>query len=131
MSKLYPVKINKHDTCYTYVLKRTGQATLENLLMSSEEFCSRSRISSSPDNPEVGDIYVTFFENFMTLDIDTEITESGQIIENKVNLDRHFVVYEGDGLVSEACTTTDSTYGLRIRRFEDIKDNYSKVEFLG
>jgi hypothetical protein len=113
---MYDVKIFPFDTCYTYVLKRTGRYSMDMLMMSGAEWVDSNTTNPvhSIDELYVGDILIkdTGTEELF---LNNEI-KNGILIENRVHTKYHFMVYEGDGIVSDAKMTTDYVYHIRYRR---------------
>lgn len=113
---LRDVKILPFDTCYTYALKRTGRYILALLEMSGAEWADYNGAMpvSSIDDLCVGDILIKDTDVEPLL-LNNEIS-GGILIENKIHTKYHFMVYEGDGIVSDAKMTTDYVYHIRYRR---------------
>lgn len=116
------VRINKQDTCLTYALKRTGLDYLDLSCTSNiEKFFNL--IEFDLKKIEIGDI-IYFSKYKYNLEIPTEITEDGIILESNISVRNHCVVYEGNGFYSD-CTRSETKFlgnaSLRIRKYEDFK----------
>lgn len=116
--KFYPVRLQKGDTCLTYVFKRLG---LSPMLIMDSEFIDE-RFSRVDEAPQPGDVLMfTNRERYAILP--DEITEDGKILSHKRLLLRHFAVVEYNGLVSD-CTVSSNDYPMcktiRMRRLEEV-----------
>lgn len=116
--KFYPVRLQKNDTCLTYVFKRLG---LSPMLVMDSEFIDE-RFSRVDEPPQPGDVLMfTNRERYAILP--DEITEDGKILSHKRLLLRHFAVVEYNGLVSD-CTVSSNDYPMcktiRMRRLEEV-----------
>jgi hypothetical protein len=128
-TRLVATTLRTHDTCFTYALKRTGTMNSDLSYMSSAEFIKWHGYSSISDMSMLvpGDILFCFLTEPSEHLIDNHITEDGRILEGKVKLEHHFLVYEGDGIVSEATSTTEQIYGIRQRRLSPIIHKYNVI----
>lgn len=131
--KLPEVHLLKHDTCYTYALKRTNNFTFENVTSTAEEFIARYKTDKPKiDDLEVGDIliYQDEITSKNTWELARFINEDAQIIWTEIYTNLHFMVYEGNGLVSDACIEKDICLGLRLNKLEDISDKWKRLRVI-
>lgn len=120
---LYPVKILKHDSCYTYALKRTGICSLKNLSKSAESFILEQDLKDISDIKRGDILYFSRpVTNKNTVTVGGSITANREIIQESICYNLHFSVYEGEGLVSELIRVNDSyVFEINLVRLNDIK----------
>ena len=116
--KLFKVILQKHDSCYTYALKRIGKYSLWEAYHSAEEFLEQKVDLKKVTSVSKGDVLVKIkdAEN-RTYEVSTHIDEDGKILWKDVALNLHFIVCESDEIYSEAVLDTDSGL-MEIQRAE-------------
>jgi hypothetical protein len=119
MKQLHDVKINMFDTCFSYALRRIGIFTPDLFYVTADEWL-KDKVMTAPvtdiSELSVGDLLYRYVDNDAFY-VNREII-GGKLIEHKVHLCHHFMVYEGDGIISDATNTTDNVYHIRFRYFK-------------
>ncbi len=132
---LKPVRLLKHDTCYTYALKRVGQYAEEYVMMESNEFISKFMMEQVEEKELVtGDLlcYVWPSDESRIVRVETEISENREIIMNTKDYNVHFMVYEGGGLISHAILVDVNKYNVHkvcMRRLCDGADDWFRIKY--
>ena len=130
MKPLQKVKITKQDSCYTYSLKRVGLASHENLYMTAEQFLKNSELEHGIKEKDlnVGDIlvYIKDKEECDKVRVSNIITEHREILSDYFYYNLHFMVYEGNGLISEV-VYEEGVPMIIMMKLCDVKDNYYRV----
>ena len=131
---LKEVKLLKHDTCYTYMLKRIGICTLDNLLLESNDFISKyERETVQESDLQIGDILIfTWPDDPKRKErAEFEITPNREIVMGTHYYDIHFMVYEGQGLISHAILSTDGAMNVHkicMRRLCDGEPDWFRLK---
>ena len=130
-----PVKLLKHDTCYTYALKRVGICTLEHLLLESNDFIRKYQSEMIDEKDlEIGDILVLILEdigNGNKVRVQDEITKSSVVLTNSKHYNIHFMVYEGEGVISHTVWSDLEgrwCYEIKQKRLSDGSDNWYRLK---
>lgn len=117
------VKIQKHDNCFTYALKRAD--VFFNIFKSSDEWLETQDIHQVHDPRKLrkGDILLIMLDKDEreVYELANEIDSDGKIIWSDVEMNKHFMVYEGDGMVSEAVHEPCGLFSLQIRPLEGLR----------
>jgi len=127
---LKEVKLLKHDTCYTYMLKRTGLYNLETSMMESNQFilqrCVKQKEQIQYLKP--GDILLIEDEDLesVTCRRNSRITEKGLVYQESITWGLHFMVYEGNfdnvPTISDCIWITDNNQEILSIRLRDLRD---------
>ena len=122
--KFVPVKINKSDTCLTYVLKRIGKF-IQSEIYSLENYTDYFEREKIGDKSElmIGDI-ILWNEKLYYQDFPIEITESGIILSHPVQRNIHVAIIErieDDKILFSECTRTKmENGGVSILTYRDL-----------
>lgn len=115
MTKFYPVKLTKNDSCLTYVLKRIGCFNINKTysLVNYLDYFDAKFIQNKAELKK-GDIILwnkkMYFQNFQT-----EIDIDGNIIENKVVRNMHVAIVErieGEEIIFSDCIINQENHGI-------------------
>lgn len=123
---LKAVKINKTDTCLTYVLKRLGKfKKSKNYSLEFYEDLFDVRKFESADDLKIGDII--FWNSKMTLErYPIAITKEGMIISSEIQRHVHVGVIESISenqiLFSECTRSNFETGGVPILQMRNVLD---------
>ena len=123
------VNLRKQDNCFTYALKRCGIATEVYLKMDSGNFINLKGLETIPEEHlNVGDLLVYVFDitDDSRRDTTTQITVDREIITGEFHYNKHFMVYEGDGIISEV-VRSEGLPEINLRYLRDLKDDYLRV----
>lgn len=122
-TKLYPITLNKTETCLTYVLRRLGVkeniCTYETL----HEHFDQYTFSRHQKNIKVGDVLM--WDKTTSWEwLPWSINGNGIIDWKNIPIGFHFAVYEGNGKFSD-CTrlVTPPHPTLRLRAMKDLQKN--------
>jgi len=121
------IKLLKHDSCYTYVLRRSGKETLE--LLTSESNDTIEKLGYSKKKKlQKGDILVYINPDDKSLHAGI-IDLKCRIFQKYTNQNLHFMVYEGNGIVSDLTIMSDSLSNdilksIRLRKLKDLNQDY-------
>ncbi|MCP4990866.1 MAG: hypothetical protein GY928_33940 [Colwellia sp.] len=120
--ELKKVKLERHDSCLTYALKRIGAANLIELdyyqLLKAGEF--KQRDYKLPKGLKRGNLLLWDY-SIKTTPIPNEITKDGKVIAHSYYYGLHFAVYEGKGLVSECSLNDDFVPSINLLRLNELK----------
>lgn len=131
---LNEVRLLKHDTCYTYALKRVGIDTLENLRLESNEFISKFLLETVEEKDlKEGDILCYVWEDDPIRKLRAEYFISPEreiLIETKYH-NVHFMVYEGNGIISHAIGFSENGFNshrICMRRLRDGEPDWFRIK---
>ena len=135
--KLKEVTLQKHDTCFTYALKRAGREIFN--YNSSDDYIQNTGVSvdrvHSLKDLEVGDVlmYKLPKEDTVLVDVATFIDEEGKIVWETVKYSKHFLVYEGGGMISEALIEYNTMFSIQLRSIDPYINDHKlfKISYAG
>jgi hypothetical protein len=126
--KLEPVELQKHDTCFTYALKRARREVF--IYHSSDDYIQNSAVSVDRVHDlrglEKGDIlmYKLNKDDTTIVEVANFIDEDGKTTWSDVKFDKHFMVYEGDGMISEAVIEYNKMFSIQYRSIEPYLNDH-------
>jgi hypothetical protein len=119
---LNAVELQKHDTCFTYALKRAGREIFN--YHSSDDYIMNSSVSVDRVHElrglEKGDIlmYKLTKDDTTMVEVANYIDEDGKVTWSDIKFDKHFMVYEGKGMISEAVIEYNKMFSIQYRSIE-------------
>jgi hypothetical protein len=136
-TKLEPVTLQKHDTCFTYALKRARREVFN--YNSSDDYIMNANVSVDRVHDlrglEKGDVlmYKLSKDDTTIVEVASEIDEDGKVTWNDVKFDKHFMVYEGEGMISEAVIEYNKMFSIQFRSIEPYLSNHKlfKISYIG
>jgi hypothetical protein len=126
--KLKAVELQKHDTCFTYALKRAGREIFN--YNSSDDYIQNSSVNLDRVHElrglEKGDIlmYKLTKSDTTVVEVASEIDENGKVTWNDIRFDKHFMVYEGKGMISEAVIEYNKMFSIQYRSIEPYLNDH-------
>ena len=117
------VTLQKHDTCFTYVLKRKGLSVP--FYSSSDDYLLTSEVNQlhDPKKLKIGDIlyYKLRKDEREVYELATKISYEGKITWQDVTYDKHFMIYEGNGMISEAVQEPCGHFSIQLRNMDHLE----------
>lgn len=116
MNKLYAVDLTDINyPCILYAMRRTcAKGSLQSFIDAEQKYLGKQ---------EIGDVLVWHLcEDDTSRDNANTRIDSHGIISSHIKYDKHYAVYEGDGLVSDTVGLGDMCLiNIRIRRLDEIR----------
>lgn len=132
-TKLEPVTLTRSDTCFTYALKRS-RWFMSNY-WSSEEYieknCDLEEVFSDTDF-RLGDILVYYMKDGekVVVEVANHIDEDCKVTWDDVEFNKHFMVYEGKGMISEAVLEYNKMFSIQVRSMAPYLKNYTLYKLI-